>query len=163
MTNEELEKQFDNYKKETDNKLEELDKIKSLLERHSHKGIETPKIKTRDLIRQNLYTFQKEYDNGDSGATATINWNNAQKQSITLTANCTFTFKNPGGPMGGTANFILKLVQDAGGTNTGTFPAEVLWEGGVAPTLSTGGGDVDIVSFYFDGTNYYGMIGLDFS
>jgi hypothetical protein len=30
------------------------------------------------------------------------------------------------------------------------------------PTLSTGVNDVDIISFYFDGTNYYGVASLGF-
>jgi len=35
--------------------------------------------------------FGVEYDNGSSGSSKTIDWNNGQNQKITLTDNCTFT------------------------------------------------------------------------
>jgi hypothetical protein len=35
--------------------------------------------------------FYPEYDNGNSGAAKTIDFNNGQNQKITLTADCTFT------------------------------------------------------------------------
>jgi hypothetical protein len=38
-----------------------------------------------------------------------------------------------------------------------------MWPGGTAPTLSTGNNDIDIVTFYYDGTNYFGVFSLDFS
>jgi len=109
-------------------------------------------------IKETAY-FDAEYDNGDSGAAKTINWKLGNKQKITLNDNCTFTFTNPSGA----CNLILKVIQDATGSRTVTFPASVKWAGGTAPTLSTGINDIDIVALYFDGTNYYCMASLDFS
>ncbi len=103
--------------------------------------------------------FDAEVDNGNSGTADTIDWTAGNKQKSTLTDDVTFTFTDPSGP----ANLILKLVQDATGSRTVTWPAEVLWPEGTAPTLSTAANAVDIVSFYFDGTNYFGQGALNFS
>jgi len=103
--------------------------------------------------------FDSEYDNGSSGSADTITWGNGNKQKSTLTANCTYTFVAPGGP----CNLVLKVVQDATGGWTVTWPGTVKWADGIAPTLSTGANDIDIVSFYYDGTNYYGAALFDFS
>ena len=55
------------------------------------------------------------------------------------------------------------MVQDGTGSRTATWPASVKWPSGTAPTLTTTASSVDIVSFYYDGTNYYGQAGLNFS
>lgn len=104
-------------------------------------------------------TFEAEFDNGNSGAAKTIDWNNGQKQKVTLTATCTFTFT----PLAaGVANLLLKLVQDGTGSRDVVWPASVKWRNGVAPNLSNAAGAVDIVSLYFDGTNYYGTSTTNF-
>ena len=43
----------------------------------------------------NTAAFSSEYDNGKSGTSKTIDWNNGNKQRITLTGNCTLTFTAP--------------------------------------------------------------------
>ena len=59
----------------------------------------------------------------------------------------------------------LKIVQGDGNDTitAGHFAANVKWAGGAAPTLSTGNGAIDIVSFYFDGTSYHGVASLNFA
>lgn len=104
-------------------------------------------------------TFTSEYDNGNSGTADTINWGNSQKQKSTLTGNCTYTFTAPDGP----GNFMLKVIQDGTGSRTVTWPATVKWPAGTAPTLSTAASAVDLIAFYYDGTNYYGQAGLNYS
>lgn len=89
----------------------------------------------------------------------TVNWGNSNNQTRTLTAGVTFTFSD--GISG--ATYKLKLTQGGSGSYTVTWPASVKWAGGSAPTLSTSVGAVDIVTFYFDGTNYYGMAGIGFA
>ena len=106
-----------------------------------------------------VLTFSSEYDKGDSGTADTVDWANGQKQKSTLTDNVTFTFTAPSG----VGNFLLKLVQDSTGSRTVTWPSNVKWPSGTAPTLSTSASAVDIVSFLYDGTNYYGSSSLDFS
>lgn len=120
----------------------------------------------RDLNAENFNilglktaTYNAEFSNGNSGAAATIDFTKAQKQVITLTANCTFTFTAPNGP----GNFLLRLVQDGTGGRTVAWPAAVKWVGAAAPPLTTGANAVDIVSLYYNGTNYYGSYGLNFA
>ena len=97
--------------------------------------------------------YFSEFDNGDSGAADTIDWAaNGNKQKSTLTANCTFTFTAPTGP----ASLLLKLAQDGVGSRTVTWPATVHWPSGTAPTLTTTVSRIDIITFYFDGTTYFG-------
>lgn len=106
----------------------------------------------------NSIGFTAQSATGD-GAT-TIDWGNGNKFNFTFGAfNETFTFTAPAKP----GNFILKLIQDGTGSRTATWPATVKWPSGTAPTLSTAASSVDICSFYFDGTNYYGVASLDFS
>ena len=104
-------------------------------------------------------TYNAEFSNGNSGGAATIDFTKAQKQVITLTANCTFTFTAPNGP----GNFLLRLVQDGTGGRTVTWPATLKWVGAAAPTLTTSANAVDIVTLYYNGTNYYGSYGTNFA
>lgn len=91
-----------------------------------------------------------EYDAGNSGTAQTITWSNGMNQKSTLTGNVTYTFSNP------TAGMMrLKIVQGAG-PYTITWPT-IKWKGGTAPTISTGSGDIDIVTLYYDGTSYHGV------
>jgi len=94
-------------------------------------------------------------------AAFTVDWTSAQKQRVTITGtNLDITFTDPDGP----CNLTLVVVQgDGNDTIDWSNEASILWPGGTAPTLSTGNGDVDVVSFYFDGQNYLGVSNLDFS
>lgn len=103
--------------------------------------------------------FNQEVDNGNSADADTIDWSTGNKQKSTLTGNATFTFTPPNGP----CNLVLKLVQGGTGSYNPVWPATVKWAGGAEPTWSTGVGNVDIVSFYYDETNYYATAGLAFA
>jgi len=97
--------------------------------------------------------FDAEFDNGNSGASDTISWKVGNKQKSTLTANCTYTFTAPSGP----CNLILHIVQDTTAGWDITWPAAVKWLG-AEPTWTDGGNSKTIlVSFYYDGTNYWGQ------
>ena len=101
-----------------------------------------------------------ETDNGNSGTSKTITWGSSNKQKLTRTGSCTLTFTAPAGP----CSLILKLVHEASATAyTITWPATVKWASATAPTLTNTSGAVDIVSFYYDGTNYYGTYGTAFA
>lgn len=103
--------------------------------------------------------FNEEVDNGNSGTADTIDWRAGNKQKSTLTGNVTYTFTAPTSISA--ASLILRLIQDGTGSRTATFPASVHWSGGTAPTLSTAAGAVDIIAFYWDGTNFHGSFILD--
>ena len=72
--------------------------------------------------------------------------------------NETIAFTHPTNP----CNLVLVMKQDATGSRTATWDADVFFPGGTHPTLTTGANLVDIISFYYDGTNFFGMCGLDF-
>jgi len=93
--------------------------------------------------------------------TTTITWENGYKVRFAFGAtNDVFTFVDPSRP----CNMVMVIEQDSSGSRTITWPAAVKWaNGGTAPTLTSAGGSEDIVSFYFDGTSYYGAILQDFS
>lgn len=102
--------------------------------------------------------FTQQSATGDGSTT--IDWKLGNKFYFTFGGQAdTFTFTAPSNP----CNLILVLKQDGTGSRIPTFPASVHWSGGSMPTFSTGANAVDIVAFYYDGTNYFGVETLDFS
>lgn len=93
--------------------------------------------------------------------TTTIDWGAGNMFNFKFGAfNETFTFTAPTKP----GTFILKLVQDGTGSRTATFPATVKWIDGTAPTLTTTATTgTDILTFYYDGTNYFAVEAINFS
>lgn len=82
----------------------------------------------------------------------TVDWNLSASQWGLLSGNTTLTFTAP--PAG--TRVMLRVIQDRTGSRTVTWPSTVRWLGGSAPTLSTTAGDVDIVTFFWDGYTYWG-------
>ncbi len=79
---------------------------------------------------------------------------------LTAGGNLTPTFSN--GVIGG--DFALELRQDATGSRTVTWPSNVKWPGGTAPTLTTTAAHTDLFGFSFDGTNFLGYtLGLNYT
>lgn len=112
-----------------------------------------------DIDNIKTATFNSEFDNGNETGTFLLVWTSGQKQRATLTGDITtLTITDPVGP----CNLTLKLIQDVTGSRAVTWPASVNWPGGTEPTLS-GSNATDIISFYYDGTNYWAQAGLDFS
>ena len=100
--------------------------------------------------------FTAQSATGDG--TTTIDWKLGNKFNFTFGAqNDTFTFTAPTNP----CNLMLKLKQDSTGSRTATWPSAVKWAGGTAPTLTTAANAVDLIAFYFDGTDYHGTVMLD--
>lgn len=97
------------------------------------------------------------YDNGSSGTAKTIDWGNGNHQKISMTANCTYTFTAPAKPT------VMSLRISYTGAYDVTFPATVLWSGSTAPTLTKTTGRVDILTFVYDGTNYFGGYNLNYT
>jgi len=85
-------------------------------------------------------------------------------KTITLNANCTFTFSAV--TSGLEMWMVLVLTQDATGSRLVTWPGSVKWSPGAAPTLSTPAGAVDrvLVTTYDGGTIWYGdVIGKNYA
>lgn len=100
-------------------------------------------------------------DDGNSSTALTVDWSTHNVSKVTLTGNCTFTFTAPGT---GAGVLVLELAQDATGSRTATWPAAVHWSGGTAPTLTTTASKVDVFTFYYNGTTYFGVTsGLNYT
>lgn len=95
---------------------------------------------------------------GNTGSAVTIpDVTTATGHTYTMTANCTFTFPAAGAGKG----FTLQLTQDGTGSRPATWPSSstVWWSAATTPTLSTGAGKVDLLSFIcLDGTHWVGTV-----
>ena len=74
-----------------------------------------------------------------------------------VSCNCVLLIKQHASGGGAVTNW--KTFDQAGGNES-----PVRWAGGSAPTLTTGGGKIDIMSFYWDNDNHkaYGVASLNF-
>lgn len=92
-------------------------------------------------------------DDGSCGASDTIDFNAGQiHKSLLTAATCTYTFSNP---IAG-ATYTIEVIQDGTGNRLVTWPGTVVWDGGAAPTLSTGANKFDLCHFFWDGAAYLG-------
>jgi hypothetical protein len=107
----------------------------------------------------NSIGFTMQTATGDG--TTTVVWGNGNHMDFTFGAfNETFTFTAPAKA----GVYTMSLLQDGTGSRTATWPATVKWPAGTAPTLTTTATTgYDIITFRFDGTNYYGGSLADFS
>lgn len=114
---------------------------------------------TNAALKADGQIYSTHQNQGTKTAAYTVNWNNGNCQTVTAGGNFTLSFSN--GKAGGSYTLILK--QDATGSRTVTLPT-VKWNNGdTAPTLSTGASDVDILTFIYDGSVYYGSYSLNHS
>ena len=94
-----------------------------------------------------------------SSNATTVNCENGNAFSHTLTENTTFTFSNP--PASGTAfSFSIEIIQDASASGFSvTWPTSVDWPSATAPTLTATASAKDVFVFYTrdGGTNWYGF------
>jgi len=98
--------------------------------------------------------FDEVLDNGNSGTSKTINWQNGNKQKVTLTGACTFTFTAPLGP----CEMKLFVKQPStGGPYTPTLPTMLKLDG-TTFSWSTAANAVDLLSLVYDGSSYYGAV-----
>lgn len=97
------------------------------------------------------------------GATITWDFSSSQSQNASVTIEGDRTLDITGAASGATGTLLV--TQGTGGNHTLTLPTGslVVNDGGGAVTLSTGEGDVDAISFLYDGTNFFWTVGLDFS
>jgi hypothetical protein len=91
---------------------------------------------------------------GTVTGTATIVITAGTVVTATLTAATPCTFAMPTSPTAGNS-FILRLTQAATGMTTATFTG-VKWPGGTVPTITATASAVDIISFVYIGTAWYG-------
>ncbi|NBT49264.1 MAG: hypothetical protein EBT07_15880 [Actinobacteria bacterium] len=93
---------------------------------------------------------------------STIAWDLAANQVAKLTVTTNSTLSTPTNPVDG-ATYMLIVTQGTAGNNTLSFSTAYKFPGGVAPTLSVGSADVDVLAFISNGTVLYGVTSQDFS
>ena len=98
---------------------------------------------------------------GTVGASHTFDLANGTVQTATLTSGTAATFTMPTATAG--KSFVFFVKQPASGsTTTATFTG-VKWSGGTAPTITATLGRLDVISFFADGTNWYGSFIQNFT
>lgn len=102
----------------------------------------------------NLYTthYTEATYTVNSGTALTLSLSNGSTQLITLTGNCTFTM-----PTATAGKSFLVQLKTGAGAFTAAFTG-VKWAGGTAPTITTTAARMDMLSFFADGTNWYGVV-----
>jgi hypothetical protein len=96
-----------------------------------------------------------------SSSTITVDCSAASIHTVTLGTNTEFNITNL--PTGGSVTLII--TQDGTGTRTATFGTDgssAVKFPSNSSTLSTGGGDIDVVTIINDGTNFLGNIAKDY-
>jgi hypothetical protein len=98
---------------------------------------------------------------GTVGASHTFDLANGTVQTATLTSATAATFTMPTATAGKSFVFLLKQPA-SGSTTTATFTG-VKWSGGTAPTITATLDRLDVISFFADGTNWYGSFIQNFT
>ena len=93
---------------------------------------------------------------GNSSTAVTLALTNGTVQTVTMTGNCTFTM-----PTATAGKSFVLIVSSGAGSFTGTFTS-VKWPNNGAPTLTTTASRWDILTFFADGTNWYGTFAQAF-
>ena len=120
---------------------------------------------TGGVVAQGPVTFNAGYIEKinalTSSSTITVNCALASIHTVTLGTSTEFNITNL--PTGGSVTLII--TQDGTGTRTATFGTDgssAVKFPSNSSTLSTGGGDIDIVTIVNDGTNFLGNIAKDY-
>jgi hypothetical protein len=109
---------------------------------------------TGQTVVKNIEYNEFIYDLGTTSGTITPNVTNGNVQTITLNGNLTFSaFSSP------VAGQSLTLIVNTGGTSR-TLTSTMKFAGG-EKTLSTTN-TTDIITVFYDGTNYWASLGKDF-
>ena len=92
--------------------------------------------------------------------TVTVDWSAGGTQYMTFDRDAvTMSFSNP--TAGGV--YRLLLQQSSGGSDSITWSTTIKWRGGSAPTLTATGNAVDILTFTYINSAWYGDIALNFA
>jgi len=120
---------------------------------------------TGGVVAQGPVTFNAGYIEKinalTSSSTITVNCALASIHTVTLGTSTEFNITNL--PTGGSVTLII--TQDGTGTRTATFGTDgssAVKFPSNSSTLSTGGGDIDVVTIVNDGTNFLGNIAKDY-
>ena len=113
----------------------------------------TETMTNKTLTNPTVTNYVETPYSANSSTAITLALTNGTVQIITLTGNATITM--PTATSGKSS--IMYLKQDATGSRTVTW-STVKWAGGTAPTITSTASRQDILSFFADGTNWYGVV-----
>jgi hypothetical protein len=114
---------------------------------------DTQTLSAKTLTNPTVTNYVETPFSANSSTAITLDLTNGTVQIITLTGNATITM--PTATSG--KSFIMFLKQDGTGSRTVTW-STVKWAGGTAPTITSTASRQDILSFFADGTNWYGVV-----
>jgi hypothetical protein len=116
-------------------------------------------LTTPTLTNPTVTNYVETVFTANSSTAITLALTNGTVQIITLTGNATITM--PTATAG--KSFIIMLKQDATGSRSVTW-STVKYPSGTAPTITATASRMDILSFFADGTNWYGtLIGANYT
>jgi hypothetical protein len=105
-----------------------------------------------EITNMDRVGFIGEWNVGTASSNVTVDWSNSNNQVVTLSGNAIISFTNMT-----VGHKQLKIIQDNTGGRTPTLPSGK-WPGGVAGSFSIDANAEDILSIYYDGSNYYYML-----
>ena len=114
---------------------------------------DTQTLSAKTLTNPTVTNYVETPYSANSSTAITLDLTNGTVQIITLTGNATITI--PTATSG--KSFVMMLKQDGTGSRTVTW-STVKWAGGTAPTITSTASRQDILSFFADGTNWYGVV-----
>ena len=135
-----------------DNVTVESVELNELLKWDGTKWVNKALISEEVDAGENTIGFTERVNTSSSGS-ATIDWTKSNHQAITLTENTTLTFIAPSKP----CNLTLRIKQDTTGGWTATIPIGK-WPGGTVSSFSTNSNAEDILTIYYNGSEYYYQI-----
>lgn len=115
---------------------------------------------TNKTIEAGTFTngYTEETYTANSGTGITLDLANGSFQIITLTGSPTITM-----PTAVAGKSFILLLKSGSGSYTVTW-STVAWPGGTAPTLTSTASKMDILSFFSDGSKWYGTtVGLNYT
>ena len=115
----------------------------------TYTGTETLTNKT--LTNPTITNYTETLYSANTGTAITVNLANGTIQKLTLTGNATITM--PTATAG--KSFVIILAQDGTGSRTVTW-STVVWPSATAPTITSTASKRDILSFFSDGTSWFG-------
>jgi hypothetical protein len=117
---------------------------------------------TPTLSNPTVTNYVETYFNiGTVTSTVTLDLANGTFQNLTLTSATALTVTMPTATAG--KSFILIVRQPASGTATTVTFTGVKWPASTAPTITATLSRADIISFFSDGTNWYGSAVQNFT
>ena len=114
---------------------------------------DTQTLSAKTLTNPIVTNYVETPYSANSSTAITLDLTNGTVQIITLTGNATITM--PTATSG--KSFVMMLKQDGTGSRTVTW-STVKWAGGTAPTITSTASRLDLLSFFADGTNWYGAV-----